>query len=399
MARKGQMFVITMVFLVAMIFSVQSLLFGYSEADLTQPTQNTDPYSIVNIRDAFQSALGSSNDCPTARSNAITFRSLLTGSMKSGREITINGDIDCSPTGDWPAPPELTLDVMISSERGETWTNLEMSRSGVPSAPCIECDSCVSCSSAIQSASYGDTVCLIQNISSTGMCVDFNGADGVTFTCQGHSITGSGSGEGIWLKGTGVGGSSFNTLRDCPSISQFGTGITISTDSDSNTITNVTFDHNLWSGILFAKNMDNVISNVMSTNNQKGVSFNENSSFNTVTRSVFAGNTIAGISIEESGGDYPQYNLIYDNMFSNSGTYDNVYVEGTALGLNFFNTSLDCSGGSNIIGGSCIGGNFWTNPSGTGYSDTCADTSPSDGICDSDCDLYLGREYDYLPLT
>jgi len=122
------MFVITMVFLVAMIFSVQSLLFGYSESDLTQPTQNTDSYAIENMDDAFQSTLESSNDCPTARSNVITLRSLLSSNIKSGRETRISGDIDCSSTGDWPAPPELTLDIMISSERGETWTTLDLYR-------------------------------------------------------------------------------------------------------------------------------------------------------------------------------------------------------------------------------------------------------------------------------
>jgi hypothetical protein len=52
---------------------------------------------------------------------------------------------------------------------------------------------------------------------------------------------------------------------------------------------------------------------------------------------------------------------------------------------------------TNIVGGLNIGGNFWGNLSGTGFSQTCTDAN-LDGICDSSYMLDTGNE-DYLPLA
>ncbi len=129
-AKKGQMFILTMTFLIAMFFTVQTLLFRYSEADFTSPIQNVDAYMIDNIEDAFQSALNSSQDCETARNNVITLRNTIGGGIRSGREISITGDINCTGGGGWSAsPPELTIQVMIVSGGGETWATLDFNRS------------------------------------------------------------------------------------------------------------------------------------------------------------------------------------------------------------------------------------------------------------------------------
>ena len=53
--------------------------------------------------------------------------------------------------------------------------------------------------------------------------------------------------------------------------------------------------------------------------------------------------------------------------------------------------------GTNIIGGAYLGGNYWTNPSGTGYSDTCTDAD-KDGFCDNSYTVATGN-IDYLPLS
>ncbi len=83
---------------------------------------------------------------------------------------------------------------------------------------------------------------------------------------------------------------------------------------------------------------------------------------------------------------------VYDNLLNNSY---NVYLDA----ISRFNTSY--SSGINIMGQSYIGGNYWTNPTATGYSDTCKDAN-GDRICN---DPYLvGRfggtdYYDHLPLA
>ena len=88
-------------------------------------------------------------------------------------------------------------------------------------------------------------------------------------------------------------------------------------------------------------------------------------------------------------GEGSTNHLIYNNFFNNSNDY-----VGNAQ-FNFWNTAQQ--EGPNIIGGPFIGGNYWANPDGTGFSQTCED-SDSNGFCD---DSYaLGENnIDYLPLA
>lgn len=72
---------------------------------------------------------------------------------------------------------------------------------------------------------------------------------------------------------------------------------------------------------------------------------------NSVYRNRFENNSF-GITLISS-----TYNLIYNNLFNNT---DNA-VDARA---NFWNTTYNCSIGLNILGGNCIGGNFWSNYSG-----------------------------------
>lgn len=81
----------------------------------------------------------------------------------------------------------------------------------------------------------------------------------------------------------------------------------------------------------------------------------------------------------------------YNNYFNNTvnvkfGDFENTYV---------WNATLVA--GTNIIGGSYIGGNYWAKPDGTGFSQTAIDAN-GDGIADSAYAI-SEKNYDYLPLT
>ncbi|WP_048180706.1 PGF-pre-PGF domain-containing protein [Methanosarcina siciliae] len=80
-----------------------------------------------------------------------------------------------------------------------------------------------------------------------------------------------------------------------------------------------------------------------------------------------------------------------NNYFNNTvnvkfGDYEDAYT---------WNTSL--TEGTNIIGGSYIGGNYWAKPDGTGFSQTAIDAN-GDGIADSAYAI-SEKNCDYLPLT
>ncbi len=149
------------------------------------------------------------------------------------------------------------------------------------------------------------------------------------------------------------------------------------------TIKNLNLNKN-GNGIFFWNTTRSKIQNVNASNNGVGISLGDSSS-NTLSGNNASKNNV-GISLYDSS-----INKIYNNIFNNTiNTF-----------LFFFSRSntwnTDKTPGTNIIGGPYLGGNFWANPSGTGFSQTCTDAN-GDGICDSTYFLQ-GRNSDYLPLA
>jgi len=189
-----------------------------------------------------------------------------------------------------------------------------------------------------------------------------------------------------------------------------GDAITLSADWITLEGFNATNASSWYSGIMINSNHSTVIGNDVSRNNQgiflyysnnnnisannatsNGAGFFLYSSTNNTLHDNNACNNIYAIYLFSNTYDVPtSNNTIYNNFFNNSN----------GLGLigtnnNFWN--ITSNSGTNIIGGSYLGGNFWGNPSGTGFSQTCID-SEGDGICDSSYVLDANNT-DYLPLA
>ena len=137
---------------------------------------------------------------------------------------------------------------------------------------------------------------------------------------------------------------------------------------DSNTIDNCTIDSNTNYGIYLDESNSNIIANSIIQNNTKG------------------------IRVYSAGGSGP--NKIYNNLLNNT---INTEFTGTIY-LNYWNTTRQ-TGDRIYSAGTEIGGNYWTNSTGNGYSDTCTD-SDKDGFCDNYYELHAtGPNRDYLPLS
>ncbi|MBA7643432.1 hypothetical protein ES703_51158 [subsurface metagenome] len=111
-----------------------------------------------------------------------------------------------------------------------------------------------------------------------------------------------------------------------------------------------------------------------------------------MNNSYIENSTLYGIYFQHESTNLPEYNLVYNNFFNNTINYYNT----TSL-TNYFNTTL--TSGTNILGGPWIAGNYWAHPNGTGFSETCTDVDPFDGICDSPYNIENSGNYDYLPLV
>ena len=123
-------------------------------------------------------------------------------------------------------------------------------------------------------------------------------------------------------------------------------------------------------GILLQDAGTNNINGNIITLNEIGIRL-EGSNSNTIQDNLVAYNYGFGISLEES-----RKNIIYNNYFKNAENVE----ENTVNADNAWQSTLSTK--SNLVRGPYIGGNFWADLEGTGYSETCVDGN-SNGICDS----------------
>lgn len=190
-----------------------------------------------------------------------------------------------------------------------------------------------------------------------------------------------GGGTGISVRG------SFNNVSDVV-LSRWYSAITIY--GNNNNIKNI-ISKDAAVGVFTYGSYFNNISNITITGASTGLDLSACSS-NNITNSIIQ--ALYGIIITGNS----ENNLIYNNILN--GSSKNVYFPySSEIYLN--NWSVTKQSGVNIWNSSLgyIGGNVWTNPSGTGYSDTCADTTPNDGFCDSPYTVDpTGPNIDYLPI-
>ena len=173
-----------------------------------------------------------------------------------------------------------------------------------------------------------------------------------------------------------------NTLIGNNANSNTGNGISLDFSSNNKLIGN-NASSNTGNGIYLDSSSSNMLTgNNANSNTDYGIYIHSSSS-NTLNGSNVS-NNYYGISLESSSN-----NTVYDNFFNNTNNVQ------SSVSVNKWNKTK--SSGTNIIGGPYLGGNFWANPGGTGFSQTCPD-GDGDGVCNS---IYTLDSYniDYLPLS
>jgi parallel beta-helix repeat protein len=177
--------------------------------------------------------------------------------------------------------------------------------------------------------------------------------------------------------------SSGNTLMD-NDISDSFAGISLGGSTD-NTLKNNSIAY-CESGVSLFDSSSNRLENNTVLENNEGISFTGESNGNILVSNIIKSNQQMGLRINEASS-----NLIYNNYFNNSVNLKSELITGE----NVWNITK--SEGTNIVGGSYLGGNFWGRPDGTVYPRGVRDID-LDGIFDSMYDIEGSGFIDYLPL-
>ncbi|RLI07478.1 hypothetical protein DRO24_02955 [Candidatus Bathyarchaeota archaeon] len=208
--------------------------------------------------------------------------------------------------------------------------------------------------------------------------VNYSGTDlwdsGITVgrygTAYNNIIENSGTNTGVGLKLYSNSTAYNNTI-----INAYG-GLGISDSVYNATSYNNTIQNTTYGIKINYKSRDNLVYSNILLNNQYGIYLYNNVTNNTIHSNRVENSSSYGIYLASGFSGSVYNNTIYNNLFNNT---QNFYFSGTVEG-NYWNTTLQQT--RNIRDGPHIGGNYWAKPDGTGFSQTCNDTSPRDGICD-----------------
>ena len=216
---------------------------------------------------------------------------------------------------------------------------------------------------------WGDNSSIEHNIITTsgelGDGIFLGGVQGINLTSNTITLSG-GSGDGIHAVSSENPLLFYNNLIITSGNYSYG----INLDQDSNN--NISLNNITTSGI-----------------SSYGMFFNQSHNTTVANNRVTTGQSTSYVLYLTTSANETVYNNIFNTSTSGSG----VYIE--TSDLSYFNTTS--SAATNILGRSYVGGNFWTNLSGTGFSDTCID-SGGDYLCDSAYSL-SDEGTDYLPLA
>ena len=187
--------------------------------------------------------------------------------------------------------------------------------------------------------------------------------------------------------GASLSNSSNNILNSITVYNNIGEGIDLHY-SNNNKISNTTTYANNLSGTYLSNSGNNTLNNITTRdNNDSGIDIYQSDS-NTIKGSKITGNNNIGIWI-----GYSSNNIVYNNYFNNS---DSNYVLDNVNGANDWNTTKQT--GTRVYSpGTQIGGNYWANSEGTGFSENCDDANGT-GFCDLGYQL-AANNIDYMPLS
>jgi hypothetical protein len=116
---KAQMFIVTVVFLVGLIFAVQQALFQYSFLDLPAQSEKNDYYIFNNVKDMVIQGISTAKNCTEAVQNMEEIKAFMNKQiLKGGYVLETIYKFDCA---NWHTQtPFLNLTIHLKSADTDT---------------------------------------------------------------------------------------------------------------------------------------------------------------------------------------------------------------------------------------------------------------------------------------
>ncbi|MCD6496637.1 MAG: hypothetical protein J7K54_05180 [Candidatus Aenigmarchaeota archaeon] len=113
--RKAQMFIVTAVFLSAMLFTVQQIFLAYSLLDMSRPYNTEEVYIAKNIMDAVNDTIKQAPDCWEFQKNLDELIVKLRDDVSAdGYFLELDYTIDCTRWSATSGKAPLSLSVRLS---------------------------------------------------------------------------------------------------------------------------------------------------------------------------------------------------------------------------------------------------------------------------------------------
>lgn len=129
--KKGQMFILTMVFLIGLVFVIQQSFmnwFAYS-IDFYANTQRNDYYTFNSIRQMSQATLLTSPSCTDARESFNDMTSFLQSRVLSGYFLEYSARLNCAYWNNPPPqPPPLNVTIHVTGKGLDSYSNFNLYR-------------------------------------------------------------------------------------------------------------------------------------------------------------------------------------------------------------------------------------------------------------------------------
>jgi hypothetical protein len=120
---KGQMFILTVIFLVGLIYVVQQNLSGYAVLDLSEPFEDNSYYIFKYVKDAFSDTTATTRTCFEAEANLNELVNYISRKILfGGFTLDLRHNLDCARWDNTdPAQAPLNLTIRIIGKHSEVY--------------------------------------------------------------------------------------------------------------------------------------------------------------------------------------------------------------------------------------------------------------------------------------